>query len=213
MCHREKISIIIPCYNAEKYIETCLDSVINQRDNEKAKSEFDMEIICVDDCSTDNTQLILQDYEKKYPEIIMVILLPTNCKQGAARNIGLSYASGNYIIYVDSDDILVPNAISILYNAIKNTDLDFVRGGYKQVYFNQTDFCDVETVNGNKNCEQNIKNSVEIYDMDNVNSRRKYLVKYGWNTAVWAKIYKKDFLLQNKIDFPERGMRTKSWTV
>jgi glycosyltransferase involved in cell wall biosynthesis len=87
----KKISIIIPCYNVEKYIERCIDSLINQTMNLDQ-----MEFIFVNDASTDRTLDILLKYEKKYSDSIMVINSEENLRQGGARNIGLSYTNGDY---------------------------------------------------------------------------------------------------------------------
>ena len=92
------ISVIIPCYNAEKYIADCLDSVINQTYSE-------WELICVNDGSRDKTLEILENYRNKYSEKITVISVP-NAGASAARNTGLKVAKGEYIQFIDADDII-----------------------------------------------------------------------------------------------------------
>ena len=117
----EKVSVIIPCYNVEKYVEECLDSVINQTigiDN--------MEIIIVDDCSEDGTMEILQRYEQQYPDQILLVKSEKNARQGAARNIGLQYVSGDYISFVDADDYISRDMYEILVNVIRKTGSDIV---------------------------------------------------------------------------------------
>lgn len=106
------ISVIIPIFNSEKYLENCLDSVIKQRYQE-------LEIICINDASTDNSIKILQNYQKK-DQRIHIINLDKNKGLSYARNIGLDYASGEYILFVDSDDELEQNSINNLYNGIKD---------------------------------------------------------------------------------------------
>ena len=101
-----KVSVIIPCYNVEPYIGECLDSVIGQTIGKE-----NLEIIVVDDCSTDNTVQILQAYETRYPEQMIVVLCEQNGRQGTARNIGLSYASGEFVSFVDSDDYMPDDAV------------------------------------------------------------------------------------------------------
>ncbi len=113
-----KISIIIPVYNVEKYLAECLDSCINQ-------TLEDIEIICVDDCSTDNSYKILEEYSKKDPQI-KIFRQKENKKQGAARNKGLEIATGEYIWFVDSDDYIDVHACQILYDAIKEFDVDML---------------------------------------------------------------------------------------
>ena len=113
-----KISIIIPVYNVEKYLRECLDSCINQ-------TLEDIEIICVDDCSTDNSYKILEEYQQKDSRI-KVFKQETNRKQGAARNRGLEIATGEYIWFVDSDDYIDTKACQILYDTIKKFDVDML---------------------------------------------------------------------------------------
>ena len=106
-----KISVIIPCYNVEKCLEECLDSVLKQTFN-------DFEVICVEDCSTDNTLDILQKYKNKLS--IHVVHNDANKGQAESRNIGLKLAKGDYIYFLDSDDIITPNCLEILYNKISS---------------------------------------------------------------------------------------------
>ena len=113
-----KISIIIPVYNVEKYLRECLDSCVNQ-------TLKDIEIICVDDCSTDNSYKILEEYLQKDSRI-RILRQEQNRKQGAARNKGLEVATGEYIWFVDSDDYIDTKACQILYNAIKEFDVDLL---------------------------------------------------------------------------------------
>ena len=91
-----KVSIIIPVYNVEKYIATCLDSLVNQ-------TLKDIEVIVVNDGSPDNSQDIIDEYVKKYPKIVKSYI-KENGGQGSARNFGLKKATVEYIGYVDSDD-------------------------------------------------------------------------------------------------------------
>lgn len=95
------ISVIIPCYNAEKYLAECLDSIINQ-------TFKNWEIICVNDGSTDSTLKILEGYSIKFPQKIFVISIP-NSGASTARNQGLKIAKGNFIQFVDADDIIAPD--------------------------------------------------------------------------------------------------------
>lgn len=95
-----KISVIIPCYNAKLYIGECLESVMNQ-------TYKNIEVLCIDDGSTDDTLLVLEELKKKYPGFITVISI---ANQGApnARNVGLKLATGEIIQFLDSDDVLKP---------------------------------------------------------------------------------------------------------
>ena len=111
------ISVIVPVYNVEKYLSKCLDSIINQ-------TYKNLEIICVDDGSTDSSSKILEEYAKKDKRI--KILSQINSGQGAARNLAINLAKGEYIMFVDSDDWLSLNACEVLLDKILSTCSDFV---------------------------------------------------------------------------------------
>ena len=115
---KPKISIIIPVYNVEKYLRECLDSCINQ-------TLENIEIICVDDCSTDDSYKILEEYQSKDPRI-EIFKQKQNNRQGAARNKGLEIATGEYIWFVDSDDYIDTKACQILYDAIRDFNVDIL---------------------------------------------------------------------------------------
>ena len=110
-----KISIIIPCYNQEKYIEKCLQSVLNQ-----PCSSY--EIIAVDDGSTDRTPEILREYAKNNERIRVFEV--GNMGAGAARNYGFGYALGEFVFFMDSDDFLERNALSVLSAVTESESAD-----------------------------------------------------------------------------------------
>lgn len=110
----KKLSIIVPVFNAGIYLKDCLDSLINQ-------SLDDIEIICIDDASTDNSLDILNSYAKNYPQI-KIFQNNTNMGQGYTRNIGIKEANGLYIGFVDSDDYVNKTMYENLYNAAKDHD-------------------------------------------------------------------------------------------
>lgn len=122
----KKISIIIPIYNVEEYLKECLDSVINQD-----YSQEQLEIILIDDASTDNSKKIAIEYKNKYKNIV---LLENKTNQGLSisRNIALAKSSGKYIVFLDSDDKLYPNCISTLHKEIEknNADIAIARINY-----------------------------------------------------------------------------------
>lgn len=107
------VSIIIPAYNVEKYIEQCLETVINQ------KTKYSYEIICINDGSTDKTINILEKYQNK-----IKIINTKNSGPGTARNIGLENAKGQYIMFVDADDYVRDDFIEKMINAIIENDAD-----------------------------------------------------------------------------------------
>lgn len=110
-----KISIIVPVYNTETFLEKCLTSLINQ-------TLSDIEIICINDGSTDNSLAILEKYAKEDSRI--KIITQENSGQSVARNNGIKNATGEYIGFIDSDDYIDINFYEKLYNAAKNNDAD-----------------------------------------------------------------------------------------
>lgn len=113
-----KISIIVPVYNAEKYLEQCLDSLF-------AQTLAEIEIIIVDDGSTDGSSAILKRYEEKFPDKLTVFCTD-NKGVSSARNTALKYAQGEYIQFVDADDYISPDTCDRLYQAAKANDCDIV---------------------------------------------------------------------------------------
>ena len=113
-----KISLILPCYNVAKYLDKCLDSLINQ-------TEKDIEIIFVDDCSPDDSSKIIQKYAKK-DKRIKLFKMSKNGGQAAARNLGLDNATGEYIWFIDPDDYIEKDACEILYNEAKKDNLEIL---------------------------------------------------------------------------------------
>lgn len=181
-----KISVIIPVYNTEKYISKCLDSVINQTLN-------DIEIICVNDGSTDNSYKILLDYAKKYSNIL--VINQKNKKQGAARNTALKVSKGKYIVFLDSDDYLDVKTLEILYSQAIKSNLDMLS-------FAGTNFYD--------NTKKLLYNKYYQFSYlpKNFNIKcfsYKDCSSFITNMAVSACLtcYKRDFIKKNDIYFPE----------
>lgn len=123
-----KISVIIPVYNVEKYLVECLDSVINQ-------TFTDIEIICVNDGSTDNSLVILENYANKDSRI--KIISQENKGVSCARNTGIAFSNGKYIYFIDSDDYLELDALNKLYNLAEDNSLDLIM--FKLLNFNDED--------------------------------------------------------------------------
>ncbi len=121
-----KLSVIVPCYNVEKYLNACVDSIL------QAKID-DMEIILVNDGSKDNTLKICLDYEKKYPNLIKIV----DKKNGGlsdARNVGISKANGEYLAFIDSDDTIKENFIKEMIEKAYSGNFDMVTCGVKMIY-------------------------------------------------------------------------------
>ena len=187
------ISIIIPCYNVEKYIDRCLESVVNQTigiDN--------LEIIVVNDASTDNTLECLKSWESRYPKHIMVITYDENIRQGGARNIGLQYATADYIGFVDSDDWIEHDMFEVLYEPLKSHHYDMVRGK-----------CIADKYQGEKQID-NSERDDQCYEFHKIGDFYIHEVdenrigNVGRFGGVWSAIYSKRCIMDNEIYFPEK---------
>ena len=139
------ISIIIPIYNAEKYIINCLDSIKSQN--------VDVEVICVNDGSTDNTENVIKKYREQ--NSFIKYIYQDNAGAPIARNRGLSMALGQYIMFFDADDILFPNALSYMLNTIIKESADLVFGNYNEIDVNN---CVIDRINLNKFIDNRVNN-------------------------------------------------------
>ncbi|WP_444909381.1 glycosyltransferase [Microbulbifer sp. TRSA005] len=117
-----KVSIVIPIYNNSEHLQHCLDSILNQ-------TISDIEIICVDDKSEDNSVEILDEYVRKYPDIITAIKHDKNLSASQCRKDGVLSSSGEYIMFVDADDYIEPTACEIAYNTITENGTDILQFG------------------------------------------------------------------------------------
>lgn len=158
------ISVIIPCFNVEKYINKCLKSIVNQTIFEE------LEIICVDDGSTDETLNILYEYKNKYNNIR--VFSQNNEGQSSARNLGISHSTCNYINFIDSDDWVNEMFYEYLKNVQIKTNADIVFGKLVTIYDNGNidEFNSREYLVDNFNCE-NIDKSKEIIIRDFLNDK------------------------------------------
>lgn len=108
-----KVSIVIPIYNAEKYLKKCIESIINQTIGFE-----NIQIILVNDGSTDNSKLIIEEFYKKYENIDVIYLQQSHSLGGFARNEGIKKAQGQCLMFLDSDDCLSKEACELMYNMI-----------------------------------------------------------------------------------------------
>ncbi|BAK44105.1 glycosyltransferase family 2 protein [Eggerthella sp. YY7918] len=118
-----KVTIIVPIYNTELFIEQCLDSLLNQ-------SYSNIEIICVDDCGKDDSVAIASKYAELHPETIQIVRHSVNRGLGAARDTGIEHAQGEYIAFIDSDDYIKPDFIETYLESFFENESDVVIGGY-----------------------------------------------------------------------------------
>ena len=185
-----KVSVIIPLYNAENYIAACLESVLNQ-------TLQDFEVIIVDDCSTDNSCAVAESFLEKFGGRLKIISLPTNTGNASVpRNEGLRFSRGDFVFFMDNDDLIIPNALETLYNLAINARADVV---YMERGFLLTGK-NVIAADWDKNSSKITNPTLET---QNISVRIENFLKtsYGW--APWTKFIRRDFLIANKIDFPQ----------
>lgn len=172
-----KVSVIIPVYNVEKYLYKCLDSVIKQ-------TLSDIEIICVDDGSTDSCPAILDEYAARDSRII--VIHKQNDGYGQTMNVGMDAASGEYIGIVESDDWILPDMYEQLYSTATQNNLDFVRSDFIYVW-ESLDY----TQYGNILFNDKFYNKLMLKD------NKAFAFESG--TPNWTGIYKTEFIRKNNI--------------
>lgn len=183
------VSIIIPVFNAEEFLSKCLDSVINQ-------TYEDIEIIIINDASSDNTLSIIKNYQKKDSRIVL-INFEENKGNGYGRNLAIEKANGNYIAFVDADDWIEPN--HIIENIIKaeDTNAEIVLSGY------------IEHITYIKKQSKNtIFHIPKLEDFENSDKliQSFLLFQNGVYIQPWIYFFKRDFLISNQIKFNDSGL-------
>ena len=184
-----KVSIIIPVYNSERYLGECLDSVLNQ-------TLKDIQIICVNDASTDHSEAILEEYARKDSRIVLL-----NNKQNGGlsytRNHGMKVAEGEYIYFLDSDDSIVPEAMEELYAKAKKLDTDVLFFDSEMTIEGDASKQDHRLFCSKKNYgEERVYNGIELADkMQKCNDYR---------VPVWLQFWKHAFLKDADMQFYNR---------
>lgn len=176
-----KISVIVPVYNMESYLKQCLDSILRQ-------SLEDIEIICIDDGSNDNTPQILGEYQWKEKRI--KVISQKNSGVAYARNQGIKIATGEFLYFIDPDDWLPDNDVfKDLYNAAIDNQV-FVCGGSFQEVNSEHGLIDTWSGSGSK----------YTFKENMINYYHEYQFDYGWVRF----IYNREFLLKNNLNIPDR---------
>ena len=173
------VSIIIPIYNVETYLEKCLDSVVNQ-------SLKNMEVICVDDGSTDLSSRILDKFGRNDSRIR--VFHRTNAGYGSAVNFGIKQARGKYIGIVESDDFVLPEMYETLFNLAEQNDLEIVKS-------------DFYLYNDKRTIEVHVNDLNDYYGKIITHASRRIFFKF--NMYNWAGIYRRDFIQRNQISHLE----------
>lgn len=181
-----KVSVIIPVYNVETYLNDCLNTIINQSLN-------DIEIICINDGSTDNSLKILEEYAKKDKRI--QILNQKNQGHAVATNKGINLATGKYLFLMDSDDMLEVNALEDTYNIAEDKDVDFVL--FKAINYDDEKNKYYESKDYNmEKLHQFVGDKIFNYrDIDDL--------IFTIPVTPWNKLYKREFIEKHNIRFPE----------
>ena len=175
------ISFIVPAYNVEKHVESCLSSIIDQELEEKC------EIIVVNDGSTDQSLRVIQHFAEKHS--CVQIIAQKNQGLSSARNIGIKHAKGQFIYFVDSDDYLVPNSLKKVLDRALETDADVAcfksisgtRGKLKERIIN---------------INYNVPKSLDVLTGD------EYIATHNFLATVWWYIIKRDYLMSLNLAFP-----------
>lgn len=184
-----KVSVIIPLFNAQNYLAACLGSLL-------AQTLKDFEVIVVDDCSTDSSLAVAESFLEKFGGRLKIISLPTNTGNASApRNEGLRFSRGQYVFFMDDDDLIAPNALEILCQLAENFRADVV---YMERGF---------LLNGGNLIaaawdKKNLRLDMPTLEPENISERVENFLRtsYGW--APWTKFLRRDFLIANEITFP-----------
>ena len=196
----DKISVIVPIYNVEKYLKYCLDSILVQ-------SYKNLEIILINDGSTDNCGKICDEYQLEDKRI--KVIHKTNAGLADARNTGLKIATGDYISFLDSDDYIYPTFYEELYTLLQKNDADIAECDFMRI--------NVENI---ENCKEiidseNKRNTVLETNTNNIESLKLLygprLKPYLKKVVVWNKLYKKSIL--DNIEFPVGKLHEDEYTT
>ncbi len=196
MKNTPSVSIVTPLYNAEKYIGECLDSILNQ-------TFQDFEVVVVNDCSTDNSCAVVESYKKKFDGRLTLSHMEKNSGSGALpRNKGIILSRGEYIFFVDADDLITPTALEEMYSLAENYNADVV---YCEKYFMS------------KGTGQEFKDNLHIateriqappfvseptFETNDLAERIDKIMNRKFWVTPWLKMVSRNLLLENNIFFP-----------
>ena len=194
-----RVSVLVPIYNVEKFLPECLDSLVNQ-------TLKDIEIICINDGSTDRSPQIIQEYAKKDKRI--KVINKKNSGYGDSMNQGLKKAKGEYVGIVESDDFIDLDAFEKLYKIAKKYDCDVVKSNFYEYY-------------GDEKKDKGKSNLFLEQDLGRVLNPRESINIFYQAPCIWAAIYKRSFLEKNEIDFlptpgasyQDTGFNLKVWSA
>ena len=185
-----KISVIIPVYNAEKFLSVCLESILNQ-------TLTDFELLVVDDYSIDSSYEIAESYLERFGGRLKIISLNENTgNPSVPRNVGLENSRGEYVLFVDNDDMLIQNALKTFYDLAENFRADVV---YTERGYLCDEFGNLTVAALDKNSSAVDKPTLET---NNLAERVQNFLRTSYCWAPWAKFVRREVLTANKIFFP-----------
>ncbi len=184
------VSVVVPCYNVGRYLGKCIDQLLGQTIGQEK-----IEIILVDDGSTDHgaTWNVITGYEERFPDVIIAVSLNQNMRQGGARNIGASYADGEYLMFCDADDWMLEEALERCYHIAKQYDTDVVEFPGRRTWNRQQP---VTVEKGNRD---------QFIEIDTEDKRKQFLLcsTGGLTYASQRKLYRRSLITENHIAFAE----------
>lgn len=190
------ISVIIPMYNTEKYIGECLDSLFLQ-------TFQDYEIILIDDCSTDNSREVAESYVEKFGGRLKIYSNEKNSDVCITRNNGLMLSRGEYVYYMDSDDVLLLTGLEKIYTVAKRFNADFVNlSGFYEMSIDGQEIITRQKI---KRVFEN--NTEEFFVDEDLKWRLQKPLTYRFMSPSVLRLSRRDFLIENQLFFPENVKR------
>ncbi|MBE8955105.1 MAG: glycosyltransferase [Quinella sp. 2Q5] len=184
------VSVIIPLYNAARYVADALESLL-------AQSLKNFEVIVVDDCSTDNSVAVVESYRERFGGRLKIFSMPTNSGNGGLpRNKGIKLSRGEYVFFVDADDLITPTALEELYAPAKNFDADVV---YIERHFEAC--ADLSEIYIAAPPHKNLVTAPTL-ESDDLSERVRALIAERFTLATWSKFVRRDLLIDREIFFP-----------
>ena len=184
------VSVIIPMYNAEKYIGECLASLL-------AQTFQDFEVIIIDDCSTDNSYAVARSYLEKFGGRLKLARIEKNSGSGAApRNKGLSFSRGEYIFFMDADDLIISTALEEFYTLAKDFEVDVV---YCEKYYSASEDLHAIYVHSDQRVGFVDK---PTFETENLAERVNKIIAGEFCGTPWCKFTRRDLLIEHEIFFP-----------